>query len=72
MTNMRKLDIIEKLKYAHRFAKRDELYDSNFVEEALLSEDGVEEALKYAHRFAKRDNTYDSEYVQSTIKNGSL
>ncbi|MEC0383425.1 hypothetical protein P8818_00580 [Bacillus velezensis] len=64
-----KVDIIEKLKYAHRFAKRDDLYDSNFVEEALSSENELEEALKYAHRFAKRDNTYDSEYVQSTIEN---
>lgn len=30
-----KVDIIEKLKYAHRFAKRDNTYDSEYVQSTI-------------------------------------
>ena len=44
-------ELKENLKYVNRFAKNDELYDLNYVETVLNTDDESEifTALKYAH-----------------------
>lgn len=60
--------LLDKIKYAHRFAKRDDLYDSQYVEKAINDKDtsiqDLEDVLKYVHRFAKRDSSYDADWLQ--------
>lgn len=59
----------DNLKYAHRFAKRDDIYDHDYVEGILKIEDASEMkvALKYTHRFAKRESTYDAQFIEEFI-----
>lgn len=62
-------ELKENLKYVNRFAKHDELYDLNYVETVLNTDDESEifTALKYAHRFAKRQGSYDEDYISDYI-----
>lgn len=60
--------LLDKIKYAHRFAKRDDLYDSQYVEKAINNKNtsiqDLENVLKYVHRFAKRDSSYDADWIR--------
>ncbi|MFJ8528403.1 hypothetical protein [Bacillus sp. NPDC094106] len=45
----------KKLEYAHRFAKRDELYDANYVDETLSGFDGVLFDAEKMKKLVKKD-----------------